>query len=95
MCEVVKPLPDRSKKVRNVEVLVKPKQGGAGEYISSKPIIVRRHVSNLIVLVPTEDRPELSLGKCEDAAVLKSSEKYENAVQERSENYEENIFKSR
>ena len=95
MCEVVKPLPDRSKKVRNVEVLVKPKQGGAGEYISSKPIIVRRHVSNLIVLVPTEDRPELSLGKCENTTVFDNCEKNENAVQDRSECYDENIFKSR
>ena len=95
MCEVVKPLPDRSKKVRNVEVLVKPKQGGAGEYISSKPIIVRRHVSNLIVLVPTEDRPELSLGKCKDTTVFDNCEKNENAVQDRSECYDENIFKSR
>ena len=44
---------------------------------------------------PTEDPPELSLGKCEDAAVLKSSEKHENAVQEQSVSYEENIVKSR
>ena len=95
MCEVVKPLPDRSKKVRNVEVLVKPKQGGSGEYISSKPIIIRRHVSNLIVLVPTEDRPELSLGKCEDTTGFDNCERNENAVQDRSEYYDENIFKSR
>ena len=95
MCEVVETLPDRNNKVRNVEVMVKPKLSWTGEYVFSKPIIVQRHVSSLTVLVPTEDRPELSLGKCEDAAVLKSSEKYENAVQERSENYEENIFKSR
>ena len=83
---MVETLPDRNNK---------PKLSWTGEYISSKPIIVQRHVSSLTVLVPTDDRPELSLDKCEDAAVLKSSEKYENAVQERSENYEENIFKSR
>jgi len=90
MCEVVKTLPDRNNKVRNVEVMVKPKLSGTGEYVSTKPIIVRRHVSNIMVLVPTEDRPELSLGNCGESAALISFAIDENAVQDRSEK-EENI----
>ena len=52
MCEVAKVFPDESGKVRNVEIMVKPKQSGAGPYISIKPVYLRRHVNNLIVIVP-------------------------------------------
>ena len=43
-----------------------------------------------MVLVPTEDRPELSLGNCGESAALISFAIDENAVQDRSEK-EENI----
>ena len=77
MCEVLKTLPDRNNKVRNVEV-------------------VRRRVSNIMVLVPTEDRPELSLGNCGESAVLDSFAIDENAVQDRLEKYQdESISMSR
>ena len=42
--------PDDDGKVRNVEVMVKPKQGGSTKYVSTKPIYLTRHVNNLIVI---------------------------------------------
>ena len=56
MCEVTKALPDDSNKVRNVEVMVKPKQSGSGPYISTRPIFLNRHVNNLIVLEPADEQ---------------------------------------
>ena len=47
--------PDRHNRVRNVELTVKPKQGGGGGYVPTAPIIIRRHVSNVVVLVPVEE----------------------------------------
>ena len=48
--------PDRFGNVRNVEVMVKPTQDGSTHYQSSGSQKLRRHVSNLLVLVPFEDR---------------------------------------
>ena len=56
LCRISKVLPDGNKKVRNVEVEVKPRQGGSKEYIPTKPITLSRHVNNLIVIVPVEDQ---------------------------------------
>ena len=50
--------PDRSKKVRNVGVRLKPRQSGTVDYVLTSSIVVKRHVSNLIVLVPAEERGE-------------------------------------
>ena len=47
--------PDRNGRVRNVELMVKPRQGTSAEYVPTVPIYIRRHVNNLIVLVPSED----------------------------------------
>ena len=47
---------DDKDKVRNVEVAVKAKQSGSGPYIATKPIILNRHVNNIIVLVPANER---------------------------------------
>ena len=58
LCEVTKVFPDESGKVRNVEIMVKPKQSGTGPYVSTKPIYVRRHVNNLIVIVPADERED-------------------------------------
>ena len=49
---------DRLGKVRNVELLLKPKQGGVGSYVSTPSVTIRRHVNNIVVLVPVEERPE-------------------------------------
>ena len=58
LCEVVKVFPDKGKLIRNVQVMVKARQSGVGPYISSNPIYLDRHVCNLILLVPAEDRQE-------------------------------------
>ena len=54
--KVVDVYPDRFGNVRNVEILVKPKQPGSGSYVPSSGYQVKRHVSKLIVLVPVEDQ---------------------------------------
>ena len=46
--------PDDNGKVRNVEVMVKPKQSGVRPYVATKPIKMIRHVCNLIVIVPAD-----------------------------------------
>ena len=56
LCEVTKTMKDDKDKVRNVEVAVKAKQSGSGPYIATKPIILNRHVNNIIVLVPANER---------------------------------------
>ena len=58
LCEVAEVYPDRSKKVRNVGVRLKPRQSGTVDYVLTSSIVVKRHVSNLIVLVPAEERGE-------------------------------------
>ena len=63
--------PDRLGKVRNVEVSVKPKQGGLGEYVPTIPLQLRRHVNNVIVLIPVEDQ---NVGSDKAAAVSSSSQ---------------------
>ena len=59
MCMVTNVFPDDNGKVRNVEVMVKPKQSGVGPYVAAKPIKMVRHVCNLIVVVPVEDGRDL------------------------------------
>jgi hypothetical protein len=63
LCEVTETFPDNSGIVRNVQVIVKAKQGGSKDYIPTKPIYVKRHVNNLVVLVPADERDELDLGE--------------------------------
>ena len=55
LCKVTKVFPDTYGKVRNVQVMVKPKQSGVGPFVSSNPIYLVRHVCNLIVIVPVEE----------------------------------------
>ena len=59
MARVTEVYPDRHKKVRNVEIMVKPKQGGLGDYVPTAPQYLKRHVSNIIVLVPVEENDQL------------------------------------
>ena len=54
ICRVTNVFPDANGKVRNVEVIVKPKPSGVGPYVAAKPIKLTRHVCNLIVVVPVE-----------------------------------------
>ena len=56
LCEVASVCPDKHGKVRNVRVMVKPRQGGSAQYVPTKPIYLSRHVSNLILLLPAEER---------------------------------------
>ena len=56
LCEVTKAMKDERNKVRNVQIVVKPKQSGTGLYIATTPIFLNRHVSNIIVLVPANER---------------------------------------
>ena len=56
LCEGASVSPDDRGKVRNVQVMVKPRQGGSTNYVPVKPIYLNRHVSNLVLLIPAEDR---------------------------------------
>ena len=47
--------PDRNNQVRNVELLVKPKQGGNAAYVPTAPVYVKRHVNNVVLLVPSDE----------------------------------------
>ena len=41
-----------------MRVMVKPRQGGSVHYVPTKPIYLNRHVSNLILLLPAEERSQ-------------------------------------
>ena len=56
ICRVSSVFPDKHEVVRNVEVKVVPAQTGCSDYKPVKPNYLKRHVSNLIVLVPAEDQ---------------------------------------
>ena len=56
MCVINSVSPNDSSKVRNVEVMVKPRQGGSKNYVPTKPVYLKRHVSNLVLLLPAKDR---------------------------------------
>ena len=59
LCEVDKTFPDNKNKVRNVQLRMKPRQGGSKSYVGSVDVIVKRHVGDLIVLLPVEERDDL------------------------------------
>ena len=56
-----------------MELALKPRQGGIGNYVSTPSINVKRHVSNVVVLVPAEERPELETRRNLDAMIHSSS----------------------
>ena len=58
IARVTVPYPDQLGRVRNVELMVKPKQGPTGDYIPTAPIYIKRHVNNIVVLVPAEELEE-------------------------------------
>ena len=55
ICQVSSVFPDENGVARNVEVKVVPIQSSSADYKSVIPYHLKRHVSNLIVLVPPED----------------------------------------
>ena len=61
MCVINSVSPVDSGKGRNVEVMVKPRQGGSENYVPTKPVYLNRHVSNLVLLLPAEDRDDLKM----------------------------------
>ena len=56
MCEISNVSPEKIGKVRNMQVMVKPRQENFRVYILSKPNYLNFHVSNLQL---AEDRNEL------------------------------------
>ena len=59
LCRVSQVFPDNDGKIRNVEVMVKPRQGGSVKYVVTKPIYLNRHVSNLVVIEGADDQDHL------------------------------------
>ena len=55
MCQVIRVFPDDDGMVRNVEVKVSAKEDGSKKFKSQPLSVVKRHVSNLIVIVPSDD----------------------------------------
>ena len=72
LARVTATFPDRFNKVRNVEVKVVPAQDGSKDYRSVKPNHLKRHVSNLIVLVPVEEQNNDDAPKEDDDQVDQS-----------------------
>ena len=56
LARVTATFPDRRGKVRNVEVKVVPSPDKGKYYVPIKPNYLKRHVSNLVVIVPAEDQ---------------------------------------
>ena len=56
LARVMEVYPDRFGNVRNVEVMVKSAQDGTRTYEPTGGRLLRRHVSNLLLLVPAEDQ---------------------------------------
>ena len=66
LCEVNKTFPDAKKKVRNVQLRLKPRQGSSTKYVPTVDVTVKRHVGDLIVLVPVEEREDVQPSQNED-----------------------------
>ena len=61
MCLIHSVSPDECGKVLNVEVLVKPKQGESSNYVPTKPVYLKRQISNQVLLLPAKERDDLKL----------------------------------
>ena len=73
LARVTATFPDKHGKVRNVEVKVVPSQDKSKEYKPIKPNYLKRHVSNLVVIVPVEDHDGKEAdGKEDDAEEVRS-----------------------
>ena len=60
--------PDSNGIVRNVEVKVAPRYKGRGPYQSQVLYQLKRHVSNLIVIVPVEETKDKEVTNQEEAS---------------------------
>ena len=60
--------PDSNGIVRNVEVKVAPRYKGRGPYQSQVLYQLKRHVSNLIVIVPVEETEDKEVTNQEEAS---------------------------
>ena len=77
--------PDRHGKVRNVEVRVVPSKDSSREYKPVQPNYLKRHVSNLIVLVPAEDQVKVENDSIrEDVSENEANMVEENEVDDES-----------
>ena len=81
LARVTTTFPDRRGKVRNVEVRVVPSRDSSRKYKPVQPNYLKRHVSNLIVLVPAEDQ----VGVENDSKIGGTSEDNESNVVEENE----------
>ena len=68
LARVTATYPDKHGKVRNVEVRVVPSQDKARDYKPVKPNHLKRHVSNLVLIVPAEDQANFEQEKSKDDA---------------------------
>ena len=69
---------------------MKPRQGGSKKYVVSTDIIVKRHVGDLIVLLPVEEREDVDQSVTEkrkdaDRSVTEEHEDVDQSVTERQE----------
>ena len=71
-CRVSQVFPDRHKVVRNVEVLATQRQDGTTSYHPQNLSRLRRHVKNLIVILPVEKSSDVDLSKGNDDTKISS-----------------------
>ena len=74
LARVTATFPDRHGKVRNVEVRVVPSKDSSRIYKPVQPNYLKRHVSNLVVIVPAEDQVEVKNESKEDVKDDESNE---------------------
>ena len=79
LARVVEVYPDRFGNVRNVEVLVKPAEDGSIIYKPSGGQLIKRHVSNLLLLVPVEDQNAYQAKYCADEVQVQGDVEQETA----------------
>ena len=85
LARVTATFPDRHGKVRNVEVRVVPSKDSSRKYKPVQPNYLKRHVSNLVVLVPAEDQAIVENdSKPEDMSEYEANVVEENEVNDES-----------
>ena len=80
-----KTFPDNKNKVRNVQLRMKPRQGSSKKYVASMDIIVKRHVGDLIVLLPVEEREDV------DQSVTEERKDVDRSVTEEHEDVDQSV----
>ena len=64
---------------------MKPRQGGSKNYVGSVDIIVKRHLGDLIVLLPVEEREDV------DQSVREERENVDRSVTEEREDVNQSV----